>query len=340
MTPGLRVAVRAVIERDGMVALAAFDDEAGYHYNWPGGGLEAGESTYEGLTREVREELGCEVVIGPLLLVYENLPGATVQVPPYAIHGLGLFFLCSLVAGAEPYLPPTADEHQIDVCWVPLDQLKQAPLLPQVGAQIERALSERRATVCQEGVAQQNAFVVENVHTFPPCLPTWVPLPPTVISTEALKGGCTRWPFNCRRLTPTLWTGGMPNAGQLGALAQVGCRAVINLTSDTSGPFMSGEAEACAALGLRYVHLPVDFEQPTTADYMRFEEQLEALDGQRVLVHCRKNYRASVFAYLWLVRHGKPELQAREAMLAVWSPDEAWSALIAAVLGPSHGYQA
>ncbi|MGI6377110.1 MAG: NUDIX domain-containing protein [Anaerolineae bacterium] len=327
MTPALRVAVRAVIVRDGMVALAAFDDESGYHYNLPGGGLEPGEGLYEGLRREVREELGCEVEIGPLLLAYENRPAPALQVPPYAIHGLGLFFLCALPWGQEPRLPPTADEHQIDVCWVPLGELERAPLMPQVGAHIRRALAER-AVIGQA----QDPFVVEDVDTFPPRLPNWSPLPPFVVSTEAQQGRPSATTFNCRQLSLTLWTGGMPNAGQLQALRRVGCSAVINLATAGGEPCLADEADICSRLGLRYQHLPVNYERPTVGDYAIFEQRLAALAGARVLVHCRKNYRASVFAYLWRVRHGEPEPVARADMLAVWRPDAAWSALIEAVL--------
>ena len=322
MEQGIRVATRAVIVRDGLVALAAFDDESGYHYNLPGGGLEPGESLHEGLRREVREELGCEITIGPLLLVYENLPAVGLQVPPYASHGVGLFFQCALAPGSEPHLPATSDPNQVDVCWVPLTELKHAPLLPQVGAQLEQALAHRLS----------DAFIIEDVHTFPARLPNWQPLPPFVISTAAERGAPLDGLLNCRQIHPRLFTGGMPTASWLQAAAEAGFEAVINLATEAGGPYLPNEAEICARLGLCYVHLPVDWQAPGVADYFAFERALDALGARRTLVHCVRNYRASAFAYLFQVRHGADEVVARGELRAVWTPNATWQALIDAVL--------
>jgi len=322
------VAVRAVILRDGLVALTAFDDESGYHYNLPGGGLEHGESLYAGLRREVREEMGCEIEIGPLLLAYESQPAPNLVVPPYAIHGLGLFFLCTLAPGSEPHLPTTGDANEIDVCWVPLIRLKDAPLLPQVGAHLERAIADLG---CKAGTPR-DLLVIEDVHTFPQALPNWQPLPPFVVSTEAQRGVPLGGLFNCRQVTPALFIGGMPTAKQLQALAEAGFAAVINLAPCEGGRCLPDEEAICAQLGLGYVHLPISWEAPTVAGYLAFERALTGFAGKRVLVHCRRNMRASTFAYLWLVRHGENEPAARAMLHGVWMPNPTWQALIEAVL--------
>lgn len=322
MEQGIRVSARAVIVRDGLVALAAFDDEWGYHYNLPGGGLEPGESLHGGLRREVREEVGCEITIGPLLLVCENLPAAGLLVPPYASHGVGLIFHCALAPGSEPHLPATADPNQVDVCWVPLTQLKHAPMLPQVGAQLEQALAH----------SLPDPLIIEEVHTFSARLPNWQPLPPFVVSTEAERGKPPGVLLNCRQIHPSLFTGGMPTARWLQAAAEAGFEAIINLATEAGGPALPDEAEVCARLGLSYVHLPVDWQAPGVADYLAFERALDALGARRTLVHCRRNHRASAFVYLYQERHGVDEAAARADMRAVWTPNATWQALIDAVL--------
>jgi len=56
-TYNMRVGANAVIINDGSILLIAFEDEdAGFHYNLPGGGVEVNETIPEALTREVREE--------------------------------------------------------------------------------------------------------------------------------------------------------------------------------------------------------------------------------------------------------------------------------------------
>ena len=86
-----RVGVFAVIEREGAYLLARRAD-IGW-WNLPGGGLEYGETVDEGLRREVREEIGCEVEIARLVGVYSKPRKREIV----------LSFLCHLAPGsAEP----------------------------------------------------------------------------------------------------------------------------------------------------------------------------------------------------------------------------------------------
>lgn len=55
----LREAVRAIIRKDGKIALVKSEKE--HYYKFPGGGIEPGESHLGALLREVREETGLQV---------------------------------------------------------------------------------------------------------------------------------------------------------------------------------------------------------------------------------------------------------------------------------------
>lgn len=68
----------------------------------PGGGVEAGHSLPENLMREVHEETGLTVSVGPLALVNEFHDPAT------GFHQVELFFRCEIASGrlADDWLDP------------------------------------------------------------------------------------------------------------------------------------------------------------------------------------------------------------------------------------------
>ena len=68
---GLVVSSRAILVRDGLVL--AFDSETGTTHVIPGGRREPGESLEATLTREIREEVGCEIAPGPRPLGFIQL---------------------------------------------------------------------------------------------------------------------------------------------------------------------------------------------------------------------------------------------------------------------------
>lgn len=136
----IRVGVSAAITRGGQLLLVGFDDESGFHFNLPGGGVEAGESLHEAVHREVWEECGAEVSVGPLLLCWEYVP-----VRADYLFGrqpsVRFLFRCTLRPDSEPRLPERPDPHQVSVQWVPLAALPEAPLIPAIAERLVAALA-------------------------------------------------------------------------------------------------------------------------------------------------------------------------------------------------------
>ena len=135
----IRVGVNAAIVRDGAILLVEFSGGRDFHFNLPGGGVEAGESLHEALRREVLEETCLRVEVGRLLLVWEYEPERYAE--RYGpIQKLGLIFHCIPEWGGVPRLPAVPDDLQTGVRWVPLRELPGAPLLPRIGERLLRAL--------------------------------------------------------------------------------------------------------------------------------------------------------------------------------------------------------
>lgn len=131
----IRVGANAVIIRDNAMLLVEFGDGWHRHFNLPGGGIEPNEPIVVGLQREVREETGAAINVGPLLLALEYFPSHC-QEQDGSVHKLTLIFRCALQAGSEPHLPPHPDPHQVAVRWVPLADLPTQSLLPPIADQL------------------------------------------------------------------------------------------------------------------------------------------------------------------------------------------------------------
>ena len=140
---------------------------------------------------------------------------------------------------------------------------------------------------------------------------------------------------NYRQAAPDLATSGQPREDQLAAIAAAGYDTVINLAlHDDPRYALNDEAASVAALGMEYVHIPVQFGAPTAHDLAQFFDAMDRLKGRRVWVHCAANMRVTAFLGLyWQLREGWPEERAFSLMRGVWQPNDVWASFIAAQVG-------
>jgi len=89
------------------------------------------------------------------------------------------------------------------------------------------------------------------------------------------------------------------------------------------------EAASVSGLGMAYIHIPVDFQNPTDQDFSRFCAVMEELKDVPVHVHCIANYRVSAFFYRYRRDVlGADEAQARAEMEDVWQPNGVWAKFV------------
>lgn len=152
MERGIRVTARAVIAHNDAIVLIEYEDtQSGRHFNLPGGGVNEGESLHEAVQREVLEEAGMHIQVGPLLIVWEYVPDD--QEPKYGTrHTVAFVFLCEPIDDDMPRLSHTPDTDQINARWVPWQELEHIPLIPGVGKYIQQLLqSNQRADILYKG---------------------------------------------------------------------------------------------------------------------------------------------------------------------------------------------
>jgi protein tyrosine phosphatase (PTP) superfamily phosphohydrolase (DUF442 family) len=139
--------------------------------------------------------------------------------------------------------------------------------------------------------------------------------------------------YNFREVDATLLTSGQPTEGQLASVAQGGVQVIINLALQNSPSALKDEAAAVAALGMGYIHIPVEFSAPTEGDLLAFFAAMDASRERKLLVHCAANKRVTAFLGLYRVlRQGWSHDDAFALMHSVWEPDATWARFIAAML--------
>ncbi len=138
---------------------------------------------------------------------------------------------------------------------------------------------------------------------------------------------------NYRQLSPVFSSAGMPKLNELTSLKLNGFQHIINLIP---GNF-DDEQEKSIALNMSFEQIEVDWHEPKLADFQQFVELIKTYQQEKVLVHCRLNYRASAFAYLYQTTQlGVDESTARQEMHSVWQPEGTWLEFINTV---KHHYQ-
>ena len=135
--------------------------------------------------------------------------------------------------------------------------------------------------------------------------------------------------FNWRRLDARTTTSGQPSEAQLATIRDLGVAHVINLALHTHERALPDETATVVGLGMKYTHIPVDFDAPTEADYRRFAATMAEVGDAPVHVHCIVNARVTAFFYRYQIEVlGRPEAEARSFMGSIWQPGGVWADFI------------
>lgn len=132
------------------------------------------------------------------------------------------------------------------------------------------------------------------------------------------------------QLNDRIATSGQPSEAELAAISQAGYETVINLALHDNPEYsLPDERGTVEGLGMRYIHIPVQFDHPTLEDLNKFFDAMRENGQRRIYVHCAMNFRVSAFIGLYLRMVKKlPRADAFALMKKVWEPNEVWSKFI------------
>lgn len=129
--------------------------------------------------------------------------------------------------------------------------------------------------------------------------------------------------YHFLQLNENLYSSGMPTAGQMKEVAEAGVEVVINLALTTSQGALENEDKLVESLGMKYIHIPVEWNNPTRQNLEDFFMAMQEHTGDKTLVHCQANYRVTAFVTLYRVlKEGWDQEEAFAVMNRMWNPED------------------
>ena len=127
--------------------------------------------------------------------------------------------------------------------------------------------------------------------------------------------------YNYLFLEEKLSSSGMPTAEQIKSVADAGVSVVINLAQTTSQGALPDEGPLVESLGMKYIQIPVDWNNPTQQDLEEFFSAMDEYKEEKKLVHCQANFRATGFVTMYRVlRLGWKKEDALQDLQKIWNP--------------------
>ena len=136
--------------------------------------------------------------------------------------------------------------------------------------------------------------------------------------------------FNFLEINNLISTSGQPTEKQFSLIQEAGFENVINLAPHDAENSLKNEAEILSKLSINYIHIPVDFSNPTGENFKEFASCMQGFTSEKVWVHCAANMRVSAFIYRYRCNVlGEPAQSAKNELSKIWEPFGAWKEFIA-----------
>ena len=127
------------------------------------------------------------------------------------------------------------------------------------------------------------------------------------------------------QVSDLLASSGSVKIGDLPALKAAGFKHIVGLVP---GDY-SALAQAAKSHGMTYHHIPVEWKNPQLSEFQQMVEAIGPDNAEKTLIHCKLNWRASSFTYLYRVTQlGISEQQAEKDLQKIWNPHQGWDTFI------------
>ncbi len=138
---------------------------------------------------------------------------------------------------------------------------------------------------------------------------------------------------NFREYSNRFASAGQPTVEQFSAVRDAGYERVIYIAFTNNQNAIANADQVVKGLGMDYIHIPVDWNNPTERDFYAFADAMQRAPDMKTLLHCQVNARATAFSFLYrVIYEDVPVAEAKADMNTVWQPNATWRDLIFAFL--------
>ncbi len=129
----MRIRVSAVFEREQEILCMKYVYGGKEVFSLPGGGVDKDTPLQVAIVSEWRDEIGVSLDLGDIILIGE---APATKRHPQTLH---IIFEALEIRGTPKIRPDST--HSLDIAWVPVEELRKAPLYPDVGRQLYEYLT-------------------------------------------------------------------------------------------------------------------------------------------------------------------------------------------------------
>ncbi len=136
--------------------------------------------------------------------------------------------------------------------------------------------------------------------------------------------------YNYRLIDNLYATSGQPSETQFQLIRDAGYEVVINLAPNSVWEnSVINERQILTELGLKYIHISVDFKNPEEQKFQQFVTALNEHADSKLWVHCAANMRVSAFTYRYRRQILEVDQESADSDLrAIWDPFGVWKEFI------------
>ena len=135
--------------------------------------------------------------------------------------------------------------------------------------------------------------------------------------------------YNYHQIEGLFETSGQPTENELILISRK-FNLVINLAPISAfEKKIINEKKILESLNVNYIHIPVDFKNPSSKDFEKFVSAINTNKDKKIWIHCAANMRVSAFVYKYRKEVLKMEhTNIVKDLHTLWNPNNVWSDFI------------